>query len=425
MFPLPQVVLRLEAFSCPERRKAGRLNSLVRDACRLWVSVQYSGNCDGGERVLVALCADLTYADVRLSFEIVGVAPLKILASNWKNRWLAFVFLFLVWSPAMAYWCTTESPTATTNINIGSVSENAADPMPVGSVIYVVSGAWDSFGGHNAGWCKSSQGAKDRVRTTVTFQMLGSPVPGFANVFPTNLAGVGVRISIWSSGSYYGTPTSPTPLPLEITANLQNEPIAQNPAYGTGRLQMRVEVIKTAPNWQAGALQFLGGNLWVMATNARAGATANVAQINITGTMKARSCSVAAGSRNISVNMRSVAYPAGFSGRQAGAYGPTIPFRFAVNCTSRMSIQFDPVTTLAGNPTIIGLTPDPSNASGVGVQLVDWAGVPLQLRKPLPQIVRPVNGVTTLGFGGRYILTGEPVRGGRANAASVFTMVYE
>ncbi|WP_241227882.1 fimbrial protein [Cupriavidus sp. HMR-1] len=351
---------------------------------------------------------------------------MKILASNWKNCWLASVLLFSVWSPAMASWCTSASPTATMNINLGTVSESTANPVPVGSAIYAVSGAWDTYGGHNAGWCKSSQTANNRIKAYVRFSMPGAPVPGFRNVYPTNLTGVGVRISIWTYRSYYGTPTSTTPLPLTIIANLQNEPIDSSPAYGTGYLHVSVEVIKTAPNWQAGALRFVGGELRVSAADG-ASNTVTLTQVSIMGTMNTRSCSVAADSRNVSVNMREVAYPNGFSGREAGAYGPTIPFRISMNCASgpRTSIRFDPVTTLAGKPNIIGLTSDPSNASGVGVQLLNSNGVPLELRTPVLLTARAPDGASIYRFGGRYILTGEPVRGGRANAASVFTMVYE
>jgi len=381
----------------------------------------------------VAPCAALTYADIRYSFGMFGVALMKILASNWKNCWLASVLLFLGWSPAMASWCTSESPTATMNINLGTVSEASANRMPVGSVIYTVSGAWEAYGGHNAGWCQNLPAGNLspigylRVKTKVYFSMPGTPVQGYWNdVYPTNLAGVGVRIYIWNPSSYYGTPTRATAIPLSFTADLQNSPPTMRPAYGTGGLRVRVEVIKTAPNWQAGALRFVGGELRVSAADGGSN-TVTLTQVNIIGTMNTRSCSVAAGSRNVSVNMREVAYPNGFSGRQAGAYGPTIPFQIEVNCVSgpRASIQFDPVTTLAGSPNIIGLTPGPSNATGVGVQLLNWAGVPLQLRTPLLQIARAPDGVSRFGFGGRYILTGEPVRGGRANAASVFTMVYE
>jgi type 1 fimbria pilin len=381
----------------------------------------------------VALCAALTYADVRLSFEIVGVALLKILASNWRNRWLASVFLFLAWSPAMAAWCTSTSPVATLNINLGTVSEATADRMPVGSVIYTVSGDWDAYGGHNAGWCQNlpagnlSPIGNLRVKTKVYFSMLGTPVQGYWNdVYPTNLAGVGVRIYIWNPSSYYGTPTRATAIPLSFTADLQNSLPSMRPAYGTGGLRVRVEVIKTAPNWQAGSLRYVGGQLRVTAAD-NASNSVTLTQVSIMGTMNTRSCSVAAGSRNVSVNMREVAYPNGFSGRQAGAYGPTIPFRITMNCVSgpRTSIQFDPVTAIAGKPDILGLTPNSSNASGIGVQLLSSVGVPLQLRTPVLLTARAPDGASTYSFGGRYILTGEPVRGGRADATSIFTMMYE
>lgn len=320
------------------------------------------------------------------------------------------------------------------SVNLGTISESTGSPVPVGSVIYTRTGRWDAYGGHNAGWCKSSQNANDRVRMNVNFTMPGAPVPGFTNVYPTNLTGVGVRISIWASGArnydtpsaYYGTPTTPTYIPQSLTANLQNDPINLSPAYGTGYLQIRVEVIKTASNWQAGPLRFVGGGLQVSAADG-ASNIVDFTQVSIVGTMRTRTCSVGTASQNINVPLGAISYPSGFSGNGAGAFGPTRAFRITLNCVSgpRTSIQFDPVTTVPENPNIIGLTPDQSNAWGVGVQLVNSSGMPIPLRTPILLVDQAPDGANTQSFGARYYLLGGTLKGGAANAVSTFTMVYE
>ncbi|RZT39085.1 type 1 fimbria pilin [Cupriavidus agavae] len=314
------------------------------------------------------------------------------------------------------------------NVDLGTVSEGTANPVPVGTVIYSVEGRWDAHGGHNAGWCKSSQSANDRVQTRVNFTMPGAPVTGFENVYPTNLVGVGVRISIWANRSYYGTPTVPTYIPLTLNANLQNDWVSGGPAYGTGFLLIRVEVIKTATNWQAGPLQFAGGNLNVSAADG-ASNTSTYTQVNIRGTMSTRSCSVSLGSRDLQVDMGEIRYPAGFSSREAGGYGPTTRFQLSTNCVSspRTSIQFDPVTAASGYPNILGIPVGRSNTRGIGVQLLDATGTPIPLANPVFLVNPAHDGLNTFIFGARYFLTNDfsMVRPGRANALATYTMIYE
>jgi len=326
--------------------------------------------------------------------------------------------------PATASWCSAVSPTANMRINLGTISEGTSNPVAPGSTIYTLTGAWDAYGGHNAGRCSSSLEASDRIATRVDLTMPGAPVAGYANVYPTNLTGVGVRISVWSSlGGYYGTPTTPTPLPYTLTANLQDDPINLGPAYGTGHLQVKVEVIKTAPNWQAGILNWTGGNLQVRAVDGGSNTVVYTA-INIAGVMKTRACSLNM-PNNLTVSLGTASYPAGFTRKGVGATAPPKPFAIAMHCESgpKTAIRFDAPATQE-NPDIIALTP--GGATGVGVQLLDRDGNPVSLGTWIPLADAAPDGLNTLTFKGRYYVTDWiHLRPGKANAIATFSMAYE
>ncbi|PUW38311.1 ferrous iron transporter B, partial [Cronobacter sakazakii] len=74
---------------------------------------------------------------------------------------------------------------------------------------------------------------------------------------------------------------------------------------------------------------------------------------------------------------------------------------------------------------VLALTGGTGAASGVGIQLVDADGTPLNLYTASADYALETGTVTNnLEFGARYIQTGATVTAGVANGSSTFTVTY-
>ncbi|VTP67017.1 Uncharacterised protein [Serratia rubidaea] len=108
----------------------------------------------------------------------------------------------------------------------------------------------------------SVSGVGAYTRFNIYGSMSGSPESGYSGVYRTNIPGLGIRVSMWSDTIYHETPTTPTVAPFtwRIFYNT-SENFDYN--YGSGYIQVRVELIKTAEFVESGNLSYQVNNILV------------------------------------------------------------------------------------------------------------------------------------------------------------------
>ncbi|MDR3426676.1 fimbrial protein [Silvimonas sp.] len=115
-----------------------------------------------------------------------------------------------------------------------------------------------------------------------------------------------------------------------------------------------------------------------------------------------------------------------------GTYTNATSFQIALNsCPAGMntvSYQIDPTTTVidASNAVVALDTASATPATGVGVQILDGAGNPIQLstRLAMPDYSTGTGGSYSIPLQARYYQTGTTVGAGEGNTSLTFTMTY-
>lgn len=149
-------------------------------------------------------------------------------------------------------------------------------------------------------------------------------------------------------------------------------------------------------------------------------------QINFTGEIMDASCDVVNGvDAPLDVTLGKVSKDA-FTGTGSTAAST----RFSIELTNCPDTVTAASITFGGTPStdnsnVLGLTQDANVASGVGVQLLDASGSPVDLFTPSESYtLQSGTAVNDLGFIARYIQTSDTLTPGTANAVSTFTVVY-
>jgi type 1 fimbria pilin len=304
--------------------------------------------------------------------------------------------------------------TSQLTIPFGTITDALVGKVAVGGVITKIEGKWDTFGTNASATCGTT--------SLVSYTVSGNPTAGFTNIYDTNLQGIGIRISVWTvgqsnygnGGGYYGTPTTPTPIPIQLPVqNLSGNGVK----YGTGYNQIRVELIRTASNWQGGTLSFAGPILTV-ADQAGTQGTATISNISINGALNLAGCNVT--TKNLIVNLGSVRMPDVISASNTGT-----DFTIEMICSANpsLSIQFDGVA-VANNPKILKLRDDPAVATGIGLQIRNSAGEAVTIGEGIPLINAAPDGINQFHFTARYVPTAAHKTPGTADANATFTMQY-
>ncbi|WP_435608077.1 fimbrial protein [Pseudomonas knackmussii] len=101
------------------------------------------------------------------------------------------------------------------------------------------------------------------------------------------------------------------------------------------------------------------------------------------------------------------------------------PIDIALQCEQNANVFI----TLSGDidtsqPGTLKLSPSGQTASGVGVQILDEAGVPVAFDTKLSHGKTSEAGLYTLKYQARYIQTAKTIVGGQANAALTYTLKY-
>jgi type 1 fimbria pilin len=330
-----------------------------------------------------------------------------------KNTIMLFVSALVSFFSIDTIACSTNTVPLT--VNLGTISQTNVSTVAVGTVIKTLEGKWDSYGSNVAGSCGAT--------TLISYSMPGGNLAdGYTNVYTTNLQGIGIRLSVWAvgyatygiGGGYYGTPTSPTPLPLQLP--VQN--LAGGGAYGTGYNQLRIELIKTASNWQGGTLLVAGPILTLSDQSGTIGPSV-MDNITINATLNLPSCSVTTPS--LTVDLGSVRMPDIVFATPAAGKAFTIEMTCSAN--PKVSIQFDGLAVV-GNPKVLQLRNEPGVATGIGLQIVDSKGNAVTIGQGMPLIDAAPSGINKYQFTARYVPIATHRTPGTADANATFTMDY-
>ncbi len=247
------------------------------------------------------------------------------------------------------------------------------------------------------------------------------PVPGFSNVFATDVVGVGIRV-YRDSGDIKAFYPHTLLLPSSNSVRL---------AGGT----FRVELIKTAAVTGSGLIAPAGRFTTYYFDGDGPTKPVLVSTFKGSGTTVVNpTCSVQAGSRNIVVEFGSV--PAStFSGVGSRAADRDFDIRLACQGSnvaqfqSRIGIRLDAAQDSSNLPGVLPLTAATNAATGIAIELVQRAGtaerqvrfaqnIDLGLSVPGPSTM-------SLPLRARYIQTrAGRVTPGKANGTATFTIQY-
>lgn len=160
-----------------------------------------------------------------------------------------------------------------------------------------------------------------------------------------------------------------------------------------------------------------------------AGATfASDGVINFTGEIVDTSCQVDTSSKDMTVNLGKVNKT---SFTQAGDEESATKFTIKLTgCpttpegTTQAAIKFEG-QSVPGDDTVLALTDTAGAATGVGVEIKDWADNPVSMRTtPTAFLPLGTSGEMSLNYTAYYRATAGTVTSGEANAATSFTVVY-
>ncbi|WP_336292098.1 fimbrial protein [Cronobacter dublinensis] len=155
-------------------------------------------------------------------------------------------------------------------------------------------------------------------------------------------------------------------------------------------------------------------------------ATTGQGQVNFTGEILSAACEVVnSQSSPLQVDLGKIAKTA-FTG--VGSTTNTTSFVLQLkNCPetiTKASINFGGIAD-TNNAKVLALTGGTGAASGVGIQLLDSSGSPLDLYTASADYALETGTATNdLEFGARYIQTTASITAGTANGSSTFTVSY-
>ncbi|PJI49734.1 MAG: hypothetical protein CTR55_10365 [Pseudomonas sp.] len=163
------------------------------------------------------------------------------------------------------------------------------------------------------------------------------------------------------------------------------------------------------------------------------GTTSAAAPIKITGTsVAAQTCSVDAGSVNMSVSLGTTSAP-GLAG-PVGTTAGNASFSVRLNCSTGMNVYMTltDANNLGNTSDILSLSPSPTQARGVGVQ-VRRNGTPVRFGPDASvagntnqfSVGTSPNGVLDVPFTANYIKINAVVAPGDANAVATYTFSYQ
>lgn len=237
----------------------------------------------------------------------------------------------------------------------------------------------------------------------------GIPVPGFPNVYKTNVDGIGIRIKPGSrtQNSYYSTPASAYYLPAGV--DISEEII--------GAMTWDVELIKTAPIVGSGDLGSFKIALYISGVG-------DILTVTISGgSISAVACSIE--QDNIQVPMENI-----LAGNLKSVGSTAMPkdFNINLNCDAGARVNAKLIGVQNSDSAangVLQLTNAGSTgvAKGVGIQLLS-DGKPMEINKNII-LKKSLGGQETFPFTAQYYQTKPTVTAGAANTTATLEMTYQ
>lgn len=299
---------------------------------------------------------------------------------------------------------------ASSVINISPTLNVLSTTIPVGGTIYSQAYWYDSIASHQAILCGTDSSYSFNFITV----MNGTSSFG-SKVYDTNIEGVGVRVSMYSTQSYHSFPTSLTPAPFNVVINFSGVPGA---TFGTGYLVVFFELIKTSSYVGTGTLSYSVPNFfYAQGSNQLTMADLNIrANIEVDAPCKfdqstARSVELG------NVDANSLSAP--------GTTANAKTFSLGLNCVKPANVSLaisgtsDPEASDDGVLKLDGS----SKAKGIGVQILhDGKGVAINGKLPLGQLS---SGSSSVSLQARVYRTNEALVAGPFSAVTTVSIVYQ
>lgn len=237
----------------------------------------------------------------------------------------------------------------------------------------------------------------------------GTAVANMTGVYPTNLAGVGMRMRDSNGKPMVGTGACSTTSSLGKTA-----------ANGSFNVSGTFELVKTGPI-QSGTISAAKYATRIFNSRAPLNNGRNLMSVASGTPVRPVSCSVAADTANQTIPLATVS-PSMFA--SAGSTAAKTPFSIGLSCESgvKVAVTFSSVSGASGVPTVVASN---GTATGVGVQLLDTSHKPITLDKALRLTFGTTGNMSFQFYAQYYRLSAVDVTAGRVNASAIFTMSYQ
>lgn len=295
--------------------------------------------------------------------------------------------------------CPTTGLPAT--FSYGSIA--VSDTLAIGSVI---PGTARSFA--LSGKCAASSTFNTPV---VACPGSGTPVSGMPGVYPTNVAGIGMRLLDSNGNPLIGTGTCSATSSLGTVG-----------PDGTFNVTGTFQLVKTGPVG-SGSITGATYNTGVLNTNVPLNGGGSASWISVASNTPVRTvtCSVTAATANQTVYLATIS-PSMLSA--AGASAARTPFSLALTCQSgvKVSVTF---SSSSGNSGVASVLGNAGTAQGVGVQLLDSTQTPVTLDAPLTLTSSTTGNMSFPFYAQYYRLGAASVVSGSVKATAVFTMSYQ
>ncbi|WP_406869028.1 fimbrial protein [Paraburkholderia fungorum] len=232
-------------------------------------------------------------------------------------------------------------------------------------------------------------------------------VPGMTGVYPTNLAGVGMRMRDKNGTPLVGTGN------CSATSSFGN-----TAADGSFSVSGNFELVKTGPI-SAGTITSATYS-WG-ALNTGTSLTPSTTSVASGTAVRPASCSVTSATANQTISLATIS-PSMLG--SVGATGARTPFSISINCQSGVKVAVT-FTSTSGNSGVASVLGSVGTATGVGVQLLNGSLTPINLDAALPLTSGTTGDMSFPFYGQYYRLGASAVTSGTVKASAIFTMSYQ
>jgi type 1 fimbria pilin len=293
------------------------------------------------------------------------------------------------------------------NISINANQLTVPQDLPVGGTIFKTDYVYDSVGRHQSFYCAKDQQSASSFNY-VTY-MTGAITSG-ADIYSTNIDGVGIRVSMYSSSDYHDFPETPTPAPFSQGMTLANG------EFGSGFLHIVVELIKTSNSVSAGSLTYSVPEF----SDAVANNTLKLSSFVFNANLSISSCTVN--------TQTPTEIDLGTTSKSAlsdiGSTSNKKDFSIVLDCSGSSNVNLSLSGTeepLALNMGV--LAPDSSStAAGLGVQIL-YSNTPVTFNQPF-SVGTSNDGQFTIPMSAQFYKTKNDLTAGTFSSLMTYTLTY-